>query len=184
MTEVQEISQSQRGWETAEDLNTWSHMKKKESCDCIFAYLIKAVCTHPLWHGRYQADNPFPSIPAAAFHDQFLRWQWWYGNMLRTLAFLQSLPQDLSKLQRLHHFCLRNQSWHAAVGMGRNELSTWRLPHHEEQTYRALNKVLRKQLGEFLFPSVYRMLHFFLPFKCTNFMKCVTELWIILYAGL
>jgi len=42
-----------------------------------FAYLIRAVCVRPLYQGRRQADNPFPSISAAARHHRFPRWQRW-----------------------------------------------------------------------------------------------------------
>jgi hypothetical protein len=35
---------------------------------------------------------------------------------------------------------------------------------------------VNKELGKFLFPSVGRTLQSFPPFKCTDFMKCVTEL--------
>ena len=43
-------------------------------------------------------------------------------------------------------------------------------------TYEASKNIL----GEFLFPSVCRMLQSFPPFKCTDFVKCVRELWITL----
>lgn len=39
---------------------------------------------------------------------------------------------------------------------------------------------VQRELGEFLYPSVGHIFSF-LPFKCTIFMKCVTELWITLY---
>jgi len=42
------------------------------------AYLISAVCVRPLSHGRRQADNLFPPIPAAVRRDRFLRWQRWF----------------------------------------------------------------------------------------------------------
>ena len=42
-----------------------------------FSYLVSALCVCPLWHGTYQANNLFLSMPAAACHDQFLRWQQW-----------------------------------------------------------------------------------------------------------
>ena len=38
-----------------------------------------------------------------------------------------------------------------------------------------------KKNGEFLFPSVGRQLPSFPPFKYTDFVKCVRELWITLY---
>jgi hypothetical protein len=44
---------------------------------------------------------------------------------------------------------------------------------HVEQLWGMQKKKLRK----FLFPSVVRMLQSFPPFKCTDFMNCVGELW-------
>jgi len=38
-----------------------------------------------------------------------------------------------------------------------------------------------KKLGKFLFSSVGRTSQSFPPFKCTEFTKCVRELWITLY---
>ena len=51
---------------------------------------------------------------------------------------------------------------------------------HNGQTHSALRRY-KKKLGKFLFPSVGCMLESYLPFKCTNFVKCVRESWIILY---
>lgn len=40
---------------------------------------------------------------------------------------------------KMNHRCyLRNWSWHAAVGLGRNGLSTWHLPSRKGRTHRAL----------------------------------------------
>lgn len=39
-----------------------------------FLYLVSVACVRPAWHGRCPAaDNPFPSIPAAA-QQALLRW--------------------------------------------------------------------------------------------------------------
>jgi hypothetical protein len=43
-----------------------------------FAHLASSLSVCPLWHGRIQADNPFPPIIAAACHDRFLKWQLWF----------------------------------------------------------------------------------------------------------
>jgi len=51
---------------------------------------------------------------------------------------------------------------------------------HNGQTCSALRRYLKKKRGRFLFPSVGRMLESFSPFKRTNFVICVRELWIIL----
>jgi len=40
----------------------------------------------------------------------------------------------------------------------------------------AFVRYAEKKIGEFLFLSAGRMLQSFLPFKCTDFMKCVREL--------
>ena len=40
------------------------------------SYFVYLIC--PLWHGRCQADNPFPPTPTAACDKQFPRWQWWF----------------------------------------------------------------------------------------------------------
>jgi hypothetical protein len=49
-----------------------------ETLQVCFAYLINSLCVLPLWHGRRQADNPFPPIPSPASYDRFLRWQRWF----------------------------------------------------------------------------------------------------------
>lgn len=79
-----------------------------------------------------------------------------------------------------HHSHLRNQLWHAATGMGENGLSAWHLPVTMARHIAHLEGI-KKKLGKFLFSSVGCMLESFSPFKHTNFVKCVGELWIILY---
>ena len=44
---------------------------EKETLQIFSACLISALCVRPLWHGRRQADNPFPPVSAAACHDRF-----------------------------------------------------------------------------------------------------------------
>ena len=75
-----------------------------------FVCLIIAVCIRPAWHGICPAaDNPFPSIPAAA-HPSLLRWtpsspnlmphKFFLRRYVKDSVFLPPLPQDLPELRR------------------------------------------------------------------------------------
>jgi hypothetical protein len=73
-------------WHITKNLYTWKAQRKvtcdipieREPLEVYFAYLINALYVCPLWRSRRQADNPFPSLPDAASHDRFLRWQRWF----------------------------------------------------------------------------------------------------------
>ena len=75
---------------------------------------------------------------------------------------------------KTNHRChFRNRSWHVKAGMGANGFSAWLLSCHKRQTHRELVRYAKNtKLGEFLFPSVGRMLWSFSPFKCIYFMDC------------
>jgi hypothetical protein len=57
------------------------------------------------------------------------------------------------------------------------------LPCHAGRTHTSLTRHTKNKLGEFLFPSAGRMLQFFPPLKCADFMKCVKEFRINLYVA-
>jgi len=57
--------------------------------------------------------------------------------MLRTLS-TASFPGSAWAAKTNYHCHPRNFLWHAAVGMGRDGLSAWRLPCHKGQKHRAL----------------------------------------------
>jgi len=82
--------------------------------------------------------------------------------MLRALSPLkQGLIAAITEIDR----AMLQQAW--------TEIDYWLGICHRQAVHLQGTK---KKIERVLFPSVGWMLKSFLPFKCTNFMKCVTEL--------
>jgi hypothetical protein len=54
----------------ADGIVTRDLQMERETLQVLFGYPISTLCVRHLWHGRRQADNPYPPILAAA--DQVL----------------------------------------------------------------------------------------------------------------
>lgn len=90
----------------------------------------------------------------------------------------ESLTSPHKDTQTNHRCHIRNHSWRAAACMGGNGLVAWCLTCQKGRTP---DTNMYIKLGGFLFSSVGRMLQSFPPLTGTDFVKCVMELWIMLY---
>ena len=102
-----------------------------------------------------------------------------YGNMLWNLS--TSCATGSARDLKANHCChLRNLSWYAAADLGGKDyrLNGYHVtkPGHTEHL-----RCTKKKLREIFFSSEGRVLQSFPPFKSTDFMKRVKELWITLY---
>jgi hypothetical protein len=168
--------------------NMWPTDGKRNSSNFLL-YLVSAVCVCCLWHGRLQADYPFPPIPAAACHDRYLRWQRWFifGAWAETVieAVERQSPQHIPIRKNCMVFgqailvasktasgILQSCIWSSVGAIAASLVATngTKRPWHVQINFES-----------FLFLCVGHMLKCFPPFKCTDFVNCVRELWITLY---
>ena len=121
-------------------------------------------------HGRKRQGTASLATSADLTSCDFFFWEF-----VRNSVFLSPLPHYLSQLpsqKSIMPCCHRyGQKW--IIGLA----SSVSLTADTYSTY----EVLKKRLIEFIFPIVDRKLQSFRPFQCTNFVKCLRELWTTLY---
>jgi hypothetical protein len=110
-----------------------------------------------------------PRAPDLTTRDVFL-----WGHV-KDPVFLSPVPQDLPELRR--------RIIAAVSDIDRDMLQRiWAEMYYQLDDGHVTKGGHAEHLrGMHLFPSVCRVLQYFLPFKCTDFIKCVRELWLTLH---
>jgi len=96
--------------------------------------------------------------------------------MLRTLTLCSPPPQDLPEPGRQIIAAISEVNRYMLQWVWAEMCYCLDIRHVTKGLTRCAKKKNNKELGEFFFLSVGRMLKSFPPFQCTDFMKCVREL--------